>query len=288
MNNIMTFRAIKKMVFTIALLLPIHLGTGIVPSLNVVSNSEEGIVEKVEDPLPTKTRVVLLDLKGEYCDTSCFLAQRRDTVEFLAKTFAVNKDYVVNELVNINSKDKYIENNIGRILNENGELIDYGSFEKGLIEYLFKLRNINPSVFDEAWVPYQGDSEYVEDLIRYFTKIYDNVDYLTAISIGASESGYYKVTYMLNYNNIFGGMGSNGLIQYKNIEYGVLSFIRLLSYNYYGVGLDTVESIGQVYCPVFESGVKIASPHWVNLVYNAMNYYQDSYEELTASELIKG
>lgn len=285
MKNIMTTLAIKNMVFTIALLLPIHIGTGIIPDINVDNN--EDIVETRDEVPLSKTQVVLLDLKGEYCDTACFLAQNKEIVEFMTKTFGVDKDIVVDNLIDINKDSKYEKNNIGKLLDSNGNLIDYGSFEKGLIEYLFYLKNNNPYIFDETWVPYNGNAEYVENLIKYFTSIYNNVDYLTAISIGASESGYYKVTYMLNYNNIFGGMGSNGLIQYKNIEYGVLSFIRLLSYNYYGAGLDTVESIGQVYCPVYIDGVKTASPHWINLVYNAMNYYQDTYEELTVSELIE-
>ena len=58
-------------------------------------------------------------------------------------------------------------------------------------------------------------------LIQYFADIYDNVDKQTILGIGAAESGYYKVKYMLKNNNIYGGMSSKGLIRHNNIELGV-------------------------------------------------------------------
>ena len=45
-------------------------------------------------------------------------------------------------------------------------------------------------------------SDYVEKLIMYCTGIYSNVDTSIALSIGAAESGYYKVKYMLKKNVI--------------------------------------------------------------------------------------
>lgn len=76
---------------------------------------------------------------------------------------------------------------------------------------------------------------------------------------------------MLNKNNIFGGMYNGNLIGYKNIEYGTLKFIKLLSEGYFGKGLVTVEDIGRVYNPMInESGVKTAKPAWVYNVTLAM------------------
>ena len=136
-------------------------------------------------------------------------------------------------------------------------------------------------------VPYTGGPDYIIDLIKYFTTIYDNVDFLTAVSIGAAESGYYKVTYMLKANNVFGGMSSKGLIKYKNIEYGVLSYIKLLSQNYYAKGLTTLESIGRVYCPSYnDNGEKVASSHWINLVTKAKDYYKDTDNYITLDMLV--
>ena len=291
MKNIMTFKAISNMVCTIALVLPLHIGTGVlVPNLDTNTKTDTIAVlddSTKEEPVLTKTNVVLLDLNGEYCDTLCYLTQNIETIEFFSKTFGIDKDIIINDLVARNSTEKYIENNIGRLTDDNGNLKSYSSFEKGLVEYLFDYAKNNPSAVDDTRVQYNGGADYVVNLIKYYTSIYDNVDYLTAVSIGAAESGYYQVKYMLNSNNIYGGMSSSGLIKYKNIEYGVLSYIRLLSTNYYGRGLNTKEAIGYVYCPtVNENGVKTASPHWLGLVSKAMDYYKNTDTEVTVSMLL--
>ena len=92
---------------------------------------------------------------------------------------------------------------------------------------------------------------------------------------------------MLHNNNIYGGMSRNGLIKHENIEIGVLKYIRLLSKNYYGNGLTTLESIGRVYCPVInEQGNKIASPHWINLVNNAARKYENYTGEITIKDIL--
>lgn len=282
MKKIMTFKAIKNIICTIAILLPLQFGTG----LTVINNNDTSSNSIDLEPVPRETRVVLLDLKGEYCDIKCFLTQNIETIEFFSKVFGINKDVIIENIISINHMTKYSKNNIGSITDKNGELIDYGSFEKGLIEYLFAFAKKNPKLVNNTRVPYNGNADYVVNLIKYFCSIYDNVDYLTAVSIGAAESGYYKVKYMLNCNNIYGGMSSSGLIKYKNIEYGVLSFIRLLSINYYGKGLTTKESIGKIYCPTYDAnGNKVASAHWINLVNKAMRYYENSYQVLSVSDL---
>ena len=288
MNNIMTVKIVKNILCTMALILPVHIGTGILLPTFSEETSNENVYSISESVVgvPSGSGVVLLDLKGEYCGVNCVLTQNDDTVTFFTNAFGANKDDIYEDLINRNEGNKIDVNNIGRLTNSKGELKSYDSFEKGFIEYLYDYVKKNPKKVDSKYVPYTGGAKYVEDLIRYYTKIYNNVDYLTAISIGAAESGYYKVTYMLKYNNVYGGMSKGNLIKHQNIELGVLSFIRLLSYNYYGKGLDTKEAIGKVYCPRYENGVKVASSHWLSLVSTAMKHYQDSYVEITASNLL--
>lgn len=286
MTNIMTFKAIKNMVCTIALILPIQIGTGIL--LPTIPSTTLDNVINASDEIPlASTSVVLLDLKKEYCGVSCTLEENKDTVEFFAKAFGIKVEDIKEDLSKRNSEDTIKDNNIGLLKDKKGNLKSFDSFEKGFIEYLYDFVNNNPKKVNNKYVPYNGSAKYVENLIKYYTSIYDNVDYLTAISIGASESGYYKVKYMLNYNNIYGGMSSKGLIKYKNIEMGVLSYIRLLSFNYYGKGLDTPEKIGKTYCPKKVNGKVVASPHWLSLIASAKKYYKNSYEEITASKLLE-
>ena len=163
----------------------------------------------------------------------------------------------------------------------------YPNFEYGLIEYFYSLNKSNSKLRNVKYRPYKGNAKYVENLIRYFSSIYENVDGTTLLSIGAAESGYYKVKFMLKYNNVYGGMSSKGLIKHNNIEQGVLSYVRLMSRNYYGKGRTTLESIGQVYCPVTENGVKKASSHWLHLVTSAKKKYKKYSSTMTLSEVME-
>lgn len=287
MKNLMTAKVIRNMVLSSVLILPLQIDMGNIPEMGLPSINGEHITIEDEVPPSATPKVVLLDIKEETCDINCFLNNNSQSIEFISKTFSIEKDVVYDKLIKANEGVLYDEFNIGQIKNKNGELKKYSSFEEGLIEYLFKLEKKEPKLFNKKRVAYNGGAKYVEDLIRYFTDIYDNVDYLTAISIGAAESGYYKVKYMLNCNNIYGGMSNSGLIKYRNIEYGVLTYIRLLSTSYYGKGLNTVESIGRVYCPTFtEDNKKIASPHWVKLVKTAKNKYKGTDTRVSVENLL--
>ncbi len=288
MKTTMAFKAIKNMVFSAVVLLPLQLNPGVLPSLNLGftgNNTENSYIEEV--PPSAMPKVVLLSLDEDYCDIECFLESKKSTLEFMSKTFKIKYENIYNGLLEANEQGDYDEYNIGALKDKNGNLQKYNSFEEGLIEYLFNFAKKNPRLVSNTRTPYAGKSDYVVDLIKYFTSIYTNVDYTTAVSIGAAESGYYQVKYMLKCNNVFGGMGKNGLIKYKNIEYGTLSYIRMLSKNYYGKGLNTVQSIGRVYCPTYDAnGNKIASPHWVNLVNKAKTKYNNTYEVVKVEDLL--
>ncbi len=287
MKTKMAFKAIRSMLLSVIILLPFQVGFGIIPIGGGSNDNTEAIAYDSEVPPSAQPKVVLLDIKEEYCDIECFLKRNSDTVEFMAKTFGIDSSHIYEDLINRNDFAPYNEYNIGLIKDAKG-LKEYGSFEEGLIEYLIEFAALNPALVTNTVTPYTGAADYVVDLIKYFTGIYTNVDYLTAVSIGAAESGHYRVAYMLAANNIYGGMTYNQtLIKYKNIEYGVLSYVRLLSRAYFGRGLTDLESIGQVYCPVYNAyGQKVASPHWIYLVNNAKAMYADSYSEVGVEQLI--
>ena len=285
MKNIMAHRAIRDIICIVTLILPIYCGIGMLFSLFKIDRNKDNSLIAYQNVDKTQN-IILLDINKDYCDISCFLYENDDTISFIAKTFGVDKSLIYEDLINRNDKLNYSINNIGALVDKNNELKDYSSFEKGLIEYMYDYAKKNPKNVSKEYVPYEGSAPYIIDLFRYFTNIYDNVDYLTAVSIAAHESGYYKVKYMLKYNNVYGGMSSSGLIKHKNMEYGILSYIRMLSIYYYGKGLNTLESIGRVYCPVKENGKNIARPSWVKNVKLAMNYYKDSYESVSVTKLL--
>ena len=218
-----------------------------------------------------------------------YITTYKKDIEFLCKTFGVDYDLITQDLRNkYDSHEGFETTNVGYLLDSKGNVKTFKNDLYGLVEYFYSYVKNNPKKVKNKRVPYKGSANYVEKLIIYFSEhIYTDVDTTTALSIGAAESGYYKVKYMLACNNVYGGMGSHGLIKYKNIEFGVLSYVRYLSRNYYSKGNKTVEGIGRVYCPTTDSnGNKIASPHWISLIQTAKKKYSKYDFNLSIEELV--
>jgi len=215
-----------------------------------------------------------------------------DDIKFLSYALSVDYEDIIDGLYEEYDKNHeqygFDENNVGYILNADGTLNSYSNAKYGLVEYIYSYIDKYPKKKTTRRVAYTGKVDYVENLIRYYSSIYTNVDTNLALSIGAAESGYYKVKYMLKAGNVYGGMKGGKLIHYDNIEIGVLSYVRLLSKSYFGKGLKTVQSIGYKYNPIIdENGNKVASPHWVGLVNSAMVHYKKLNNGITASDLLK-
>ena len=278
--------------------------------INAEGNSDGVIADNASDTVPlrasasglvadianaSKNEVKLAGPKEEVIfeikDFDYYITTYADEIEFFAKAFGVSINDVLDDLKNRSkvSEHEFESTNLGYLLNKDGRLKTFSSVEYGLVEYFYDYVENNPSKTSKKRVPYTGDAKYIENLIIYYTThIYTNVDTTTALSIGAAESGYYKVKYMKRCNNIYGGMSKKGLIKYKNIEYGVLSYIRLLSKSYYGKGLNTVSKIGRKYCPVYDDfGNKIASPHWIKLVNTAIKKYNKYDFDIKVSDLLE-
>ena len=245
------------------------------PELSILSDPE--LSNLSNDAFEEKEEIIL--------DINYYLNLYQDTIIFFSKLFDYNYEDIINDLHLRNDNQLFEYTNIGNLKDENGNINTYSSFEYGLIEYFYDLNNSNSKLRKVTYRPYTGNAEYVENLIIYYSSIYTNVDPVTLLSIGAAESGYYKVKFMLKYNNVYGGMSSKGLIKHNNIEQGVLSYVRLMSRNYYGKGFTTLSDIGRVYCPVYENGYKIARPHWINLVTNAKVKYENYTQTISVNEL---
>lgn len=73
---------------------------------------------------------------------------------------------------------------------------------------------------------------------------------LMSIAISKWETGNYTSVAFRNKNNVGGMMCSSGLITYGSLEEGIIAFLRNLKYNYFDIGLDTLEKIQPKYCPI--------------------------------------
>ena len=222
-------------------------------------------------------------------ELNIYITTYEKDIELLCKAFGVNKEDIINDLnTKFNAHEEFETTNVGYLLDSKGNVKTFRNDLYGLVEYFYSFVKSNPKKVNNKRVPYKGSADYVEKLIIYFSKhIYTDVDTTTALSIGAAESGYYKVKFMLACNNIYGGMGSKGLIKYKNIEFGVLSYVRYLSRNYYSKGNTSLEGIGRIYNPTIDSnGNKIASPHWISLIQTAKKKYSKYDFNLSIEELV--
>ena len=255
----------------------------VIPLAN--SNYKElGTVENEVELAGPKEEVVVL--RNEL---DIYITTYEKDIELLCKAFGVNKEDIINDLyTKFNAHEEFETTNVGYLLDSKGNVKTFKNDLYGLVEYFYTYVKSNPKKVNNKRVPYKGSADYVEKLIIYFSEhIYTDVDTTTALSIGAAESGYYKVKYMLACNNVYGGMGSNGLIKYKNIEFGVLSYVRYLSRNYYSKGNTSLEGIGRIYNPTTDSnGNKIASPHWISLIQTAKKKYSKYDFNLSIEELV--
>ncbi len=234
---------------------------------NNVFNEKQKQVEKNE--ILSVESYIVYDFES---DLDSYINENFNTFEFYSNTFGISLE---------NLKESIISKNNGNTLNRldlgNTNTI-YDSLDKNLIDYLFKLRKENSKLFKQKYSNGNNYSkDYVYGLLKYYSNIYTNVDFATLAAIAYIESGDLNSNYMMACNNIFGGMSSSGLIKYQNIEFGVLSYVRMMSLNYYGKGLDTVEKIARVYNP--------GSTTWTNNVKNKINKFSE-YENIDLNTLI--
>ena len=227
MNKKLSSLKIHNIIFcTIILILFVIFGV-INTNAEEVNNNKDEVLPSNNIQLGYTYRKLISNKDKEIINNNNILDSKRSEITFFSKIFGYEYSDIYNDLKDIN-KENINEYNIGHLKDKSNNVITYPSFEYGLIEYFYNLNSTKRIIKKTNYVPYEGSSEYVENLILYFSKIYNNVDYKLLLSIGSAESGYYKVKYMLKSNNIYGGMGKNGLIKYNNIEIGTLTYVRMM------------------------------------------------------------
>lgn len=70
------------------------------------------------------------------------------------------------------------------------------------------------------------------------------------VAISKHETGYWKSPAFIDKNNFGGVMASYGIKIYASYEEGLDGFVTLLKNRYFDKGLDTIEKIQPVYCPI--------------------------------------
>ena len=99
---------------------------------------------------------------------------------------------------------------------------------------------------------------------------------ILVVAISKHETGNWT-SELYKKNNNFGGIYNSKeqkFYSYESNEKGLQAFVNLLKNNYFGQGLDTIEEIGNKYCPVGASNdPKGVNVHWVPKVTQYYNNY---------------
>lgn len=242
--------------------------TLVIVTIGIVKN--EILSPKILNNEKQKEMLALnVDTQDEISSIENFINENKEIFEFYADTFAID----INDL-----EEQLILSNVDKVFNANniaGNEKLYESLDMNIIDYLYNLENQKPELFNKKTVKNNKSREYIYNLLNYYCGIYE-VDYQILASIAYIESGNLKAKTMLNKNNIYGGMAdAKTLISYRNISYGVLSYVKLMKNKYFNNGLDTVEKIGIVFNPVITNGHKQANPKWLNNVNSVLSKFDN-------------
>ena len=94
------------------------------------------------------------------------------------------------------------------------------------------------------------------------------------VSISKHETGRWSSNAFINKNNFGGICNSSGIKYYSSYNEGLNAFIDLLINRYFNRGLNTIEQIGAVYCPVGASNdPNNKNIHWIPTVTQFYNEY---------------
>lgn len=94
------------------------------------------------------------------------------------------------------------------------------------------------------------------------------------VSISRHETSKWTSKAFLEKHNLGGIMCSTGLRQYGSLDEGIDAFVSLLKNRYFDRGLDTIEKIQPVYCPIGASNdPKGLNQHWLPMVTKYYNEY---------------
>lgn len=96
---------------------------------------------------------------------------------------------------------------------------------------------------------------------------------ILVVSISKHETGKWTSNAFKTKNNFGGVMCNTGLKVYNTYNDGLTGYVDLLKTRYFDKGLDTIEKIGEVYCPIGASN----DPTGVNVYWipNVTKYYNE-------------
>ena len=149
------------------------------------------------------------------------------------------------------------------------------------LKITFEKQEAQPMVAEEQQETIELNQEKCQ-LSEIECKIYNkSIEYgmsreqaFIVVSISRHETGKWTSKAFLEKHNLGGIMCSTGLRVYATQDEGIDAFVSLLKNRYFDKGLDTIEKIQPVYCPIGASNdPKGLNQHWLPMVTKYYNEY---------------
>lgn len=165
----------------------------------------------------------------------------------------INKVKIINKLVK-NNKKLLKENESYQELKEQYNSLEY---EYKRLKTIDSLNGIERNIYEKG----------IEVGLTHEESI-------LAVAISKHETGKWTSSAFKNRHNMGGVMCSTGLKTYESLEDGIDDFVRLLHNRYFSKGLNTINKIGAVYCPIGASNdPKGVNVYWIPTVTKYYNEY---------------
>lgn len=212
------------------------------------------LISKIKTPKLMKITIIYLlvfgSITGVYASHNVALA---NSINEMNKTTIEVKENKIISLINKNTKLSEENKSYVELKKE----LEQTKYELQKLRTINSLNDIERDIYDKA----------VEIGLTHEQGI-------LLISISKHETGNWKSNAFINKNNFGGVMCSDGLRIYDTYNDGLNGFVNLLKNRYFDKGLDTIEKIGAVYCPIGAANdPKGVNKHWIPNVTKFYNEY---------------
>ena len=212
------------------------------------------LISKIKTPKLIKITIVYLlifgSITGVYATHNVIVANDINKENKIAIEL---KDSKILSLINKNTKLSEENKSYVELKKE----LEQTKYELQKIRTINSLNNIERDIYDKA----------VEIGLSHEQSI-------MIVAISKHETGHWKSPAFVDRNNFGGVMVSYGIKIYASYEDGLDGFVTLLKNRYFDKGLDTIEKIQPVYCPIGASNdPNNKNIYWIPTVTQFYNEY---------------
>lgn len=188
------------------------------------------LISKIKTPKLIKITIIYLlifgSITGVYATHNVIVANDINKENKMAIEL---KDSKISSLINKNTKLSEENKSYVELKKE----LEQTKYELQKLRTINSLNNIERDIYNKG----------IEVGLSYEQSI-------MIVAISKHETGHWKSPAFIEKNNFGGVMASYGIKIYVSYEEGLDGFVTLLKNRYFDKGLDTIEKIQPIYCPI--------------------------------------